>query len=388
MSQCCAPGAPSVARRSDGVLRVVEVRRPGLVEFHITASPHASRILPPAAQANEVYKRIRSLLEETGAQGVQERVFGQLACQTEVLKERVRQLTGAEWPVSYIEGGLDRRIGIAGVHLYAVAGPACAPVCLDDHRIGTQFLCGETQHVYLSLPVGLGVSGPDEDCARAMFHQARDALAQVGCCYTDVVRTWIYIADILGWYGRFNAVRTPFYEELALMGVPGKCRVPASTGIEGTPGTGAACCMDLLALHGRRGVLVAPLHNPMQNEAYAYGSAFARGMSVAYGGVETAYISGTASIDEEGRTVHAGDLEGQVRRTIENIRALIATRGFTLDDVALSNTFVKHGQDTGPVMEILAAEGGPFAEGILVAADVCRDDLLFEIDGLAVRVTK
>src|ERR1051326_5066388 len=54
------------------------------------------------------------------------------------------------------------------------------------------------------------------------------------------------------------------------------------------------------------------------NEAYDYGSAFSRGMRIDLGKFVILLISGTASIDDEGRTLYAGDLRKQVRRTFDN----------------------------------------------------------------------
>ena len=62
------------------------------------------------------------------------------------------------------------------------------------------------------------------------------------------------------------------------------------------------------------------------NEAYDYGSAFSRGMRIDLNGVTILLISGTASIDDEGRTVHVGDLRAQTRRTFDNISALLAPK--------------------------------------------------------------
>ena len=62
------------------------------------------------------------------------------------------------------------------------------------------------------------------------------------------------------------------------------------------------------------------------NEAYDYGSAFSRGMRIDLNGVTILLISGTASIDERGNTVHVGDFRAQQRRTYENITKLLAVR--------------------------------------------------------------
>ena len=60
------------------------------------------------------------------------------------------------------------------------------------------------------------------------------------------------------------------------------------------------------------------------NEAYDYGSAFSRGMRIDLNGLTILLISGTASIDEHGSTVHVGDFRAQLRRTYDNITDLLA----------------------------------------------------------------
>ena len=65
------------------------------------------------------------------------------------------------------------------------------------------------------------------------------------------------------------------------------------------------------------------------NEAYSYAkpSSFSRGMRVDLGGLAVLFISGTASIDEQGRSIHVGDFRAQVCRTFSNITALLGAEG-------------------------------------------------------------
>jgi len=371
---------------------VVDVRRPDLRELYVTASPSGG---PDAAErGRQVFGEIASILGRTGASGVQERIFVELSQADVVLAERQRALGLAgdqeAWPVTVIEGAPPGRGGLAGVQLYAVSGPQCRPLRHDGQVCGVAFEHADVEHLYLNSRRGqAGAMSRPEDAGCALT-QAADCLSAAGSTYPDVVRTWIYLADLLDWYDEFNVVRNGLYTEWGLMGEGATTQVPASTGIEGSPPDGNACSMDLLALTGpgRANLTITPLHNPLQNEAYSYGSAFARGLVVGFDGAETAYISGTASIDENGDSIHIGDLDKQVLRTIENIAALIGTRGFTLDDVAVATLFVKHGQDAVRVRELLSEHGGAMKHGVLVAADVCRHDLLFEIDGLAVRAVE
>ncbi len=71
------------------------------------------------------------------------------------------------------------------------------------------------------------------------------------------------------------------------------------------------------------------------NEAFCYAkpSSFSRGMRIDLGGVTILLISGTASIDEYGKSVHIGDFRAQMRRTLSNITGLLASEGCTWHDV-------------------------------------------------------
>ena len=390
MARCSVSGGASMARYRQGGLAAIEVSRAGLREHYVTCVPRDAVQQDAATQAREVYGRLAEWLQEHGAAGVQERIFGSLRAHEAVLAARETALGDAleagPWPAAWIEGAPPEREGLAGVHLYAVGGPQCTPLTDQGRLCGVAFDHAAARHVYLTgLPAPGGAAGPAEG-ARRMFAQANRLLQEAGCAYTDVVRTWIYLRDILDWYDEFNRVRSTAYAEWGLMGPRSVGWLPASTGIEGRPPAGAYAGMDLYALAGpgRGEMTVERVHNPLQNEADCYGSAFARGVAVGCGGIQTVYVSGTASIDEAGHSVHLGDVEGQVRRTLANIHALLATRGLGLADVAQATVFVKQAADAAQAASLLAEHGLAVADGVVVRADVCRPELLFEVDATAV----
>ena len=77
------------------------------------------------------------------------------------------------------------------------------------------------------------------------------------------------------------------------------------------------------------------------NEAYDYGSAFSRGMRIDLNGLSILLISGTASIDDAGRTVHVGDFRAQLRRTFDNITKLLAAEGATWHDIVRTTCYLR-----------------------------------------------
>src|SRR5262245_5380313 len=79
------------------------------------------------------------------------------------------------------------------------------------------------------------------------------------------------------------------------------------------------------------------------NEAYAYArpSSFSRGLRIDLNGLVILLISGTASIDENGKSVHIGDFRAQLRRTYHNISGLLAAEGATWHDIVRTTCYLR-----------------------------------------------
>ncbi len=125
------------------------------------------------------------------------------------------------------------------------------------------------------------------------------------------------------------------------------------------------------------------------NEAYDYGSAFSRGMRIDLNGLTILLISGTASIDGEGNTLHVGDFRAQTRRTFENITALLAAEGATWHDIVrttcylrdIERDYVAFNQERSVFYKEQQLDPLPASTGI--QAILCRPDLLIEIEAIA-----
>jgi enamine deaminase RidA (YjgF/YER057c/UK114 family) len=125
------------------------------------------------------------------------------------------------------------------------------------------------------------------------------------------------------------------------------------------------------------------------NEAYAYGSAFSRGMRIDLNGLTILLISGTASIDDEGNTVHVGDFRAQTRRTFDNITGLLAAEGATWKDIVRTTCYLRDierdykafNEERTAFYKEQDLEPLPASTGI--QAILCRPDLLIEIEAIA-----
>jgi enamine deaminase RidA (YjgF/YER057c/UK114 family) len=212
-----------------------------------------------------------------------------------------------------------------------------------------------------------------------MFEHAERLLRQAGMEFSDVVRTWIYLRHMERDYPQLNRARREFFAARSIR------PVPASTGIGGGPASQIHdLCLGLYAVKSARPIERTVMSSPTLNEAAEYGADFARGMKVVQSNDVTLLVSGTASIDEQGRTVHAGDLDGQVDRMLRNVGALLERQGATVDDVVSAITYLKHPSDTERLRHRLREAGFEGFPHALVGAQVCRPDLLCETEAIAV----
>jgi len=146
------------------------------------------------------------------------------------------------------------------------------------------------------------------------------------------------------------------------------------------------------AIAAARTIEKKAITNPrVLNEAYDYArpSSFSRGIRLDLGNFVILLISGTASIDETGATVHAGDFRAQCRRTFANITGLLETEGATWKDIVRTTCYLR---DIDRDYEAFNEERtrfyneqnlDPLPASTGIQAVLCRPDLLIEIEAIA-----
>ena len=127
------------------------------------------------------------------------------------------------------------------------------------------------------------------------------------------------------------------------------------------------------------------------NEAYDYDrpSSFSRGMRIDLNGLVVLLISGTASIDENGETVHVGDFRAQCRRMFHNITGLLESEGATWHDIVRTTFYLRDidrdyrefNEERTAYYQEQGLEPLPASTGI--QAKLCRPDLLVEGEAIA-----
>ena len=129
------------------------------------------------------------------------------------------------------------------------------------------------------------------------------------------------------------------------------------------------------------------------NEAYNYSprpSSFSRALCLDVGKYKVLLISGTASVDEKGKSAHQGDFRAQCWRTYRNISELLKAEEMTWHDVVRTTCYLRDmSRDYRDFNEIRTAFFSWLGLKVLPAstgiqATICREDLLIEIEAIAV----
>jgi enamine deaminase RidA (YjgF/YER057c/UK114 family) len=262
-----------------------------------------------------------------------------------------------------------------------------------------------------------GIGGRSGDRAArtaAAFAAAAAILKREGLGFAHLVRQWNFVEDITGRAGQgrrarqnyqiFNDIRAEAYGRAGL-----RKGFPAATGIGAAAG---GFVLEFVAASGTAAETSVPVSNPRQTDAHRYSSKvlvgaaaaggsrrrtpkFERARVVVAAGAATCYVSGTAAI--VGETVAGrGDAAAQACTTVLNIARLVAPANLRRAGVravglaprfTVVRTYVKRAADISAVARIVRA-AFPGAPALFVEADVCREDLLVEIEGAVDVVTE
>jgi len=244
----------------------------------------------------------------------------------------------------------------------------------------------ECQHLWLA---GLVDAAPGDERApgletAAILERFARQLSELGANLADhALRTWFYVQNVdLNYRAMVQARKEVF----ARHGLTAAAHYLASTGIEGR-GADARHLVRLDA-HGVSGLrpgqvrfLTAPAHLGPTN---LYGVTFERGTEVSWADRRHAIISGTASIEPGGRSLHVGDAVAQAARACDNLEALLADAAMVAGDIAQAIVYLRDGADHARIAAYVRGRY-PGVPCLFVRAPVCRPEWLVEVECLAIR---
>ncbi|MDR1644366.1 MAG: endoribonuclease L-PSP [Tannerellaceae bacterium] len=307
---------------------------------------------------------------------------------------------------SLLKDKVAARYGNSPALSYVSQPPLNAPLILEVHSITPDEIdhiaykrSGPHPYVLLENNDGrfLFAGGFQSDITRRTIRQqAREVFSQIGRLLEEerfpvrsIIRQWNYIEQITRIqdgnqnYQSFNNAREAFYGP-----EPWPGGYPAATGI-GTNLGGVLVDFDA-ALFTSPAAFATSINNPLQTAAHAYSESvlktahahratpkFERAKSLTFGSRRLVYISGTAAIRGE-ESPRDASLEQQLHLTMENIAQLTGAAR-----PVLLRVYLKEKAHYAPAQRLMDACALAVPVSYMYA-DVCRDELLIEIEGVAI----
>lgn len=259
-----------------------------------------------------------------------------------------------------------------------------------DHKItqgqygNVQYSCN--QHMLFGH-IQLPCSGPVDfrQLATQAYQEVYGCLQSMAC--THLLRTWNYFPGITNPAGHHTSRYSAFCSgrlQATQASSIGNRMYPAATVIGNQN--------DFLQVYFLAGNTPGvAVENPRQTSAYDYPATdapplFSRGVLKAWGRRIHFYVSGTASIVGH-ETQHVNDVGAQLNESISNVETLVVhandrhqTQLNAQDDLLYMKIYVRHGRDVPHIEKVLAARLPGTVPRILLRGDMCRDDLLVEIE--------
>jgi enamine deaminase RidA (YjgF/YER057c/UK114 family) len=361
----------------------VDIRRvqsSGVAEVYISAVP--LKPMPAKEQAQELFSAVCNAVKSNNAHIFQERVFGVASAMKIAADVRSKIFSGINdgvEPAFLVEEGTSNG-PLSGIQVHAICSETKPEIIEFNGN-----LCGRIMTLPGRTYLGLSsVSAPQyeqpADQAQVMLEKSEIILEKYGADFKSVARTWMWLGDVLSWYGDFNRVRNKFFTDRGIIGKDARQSMPASTGIGLGPANGGKCAMDLVAV-------LEPANSTeflhvagRQQCALEYGSAFSRASRAITPAGKTVFVSGTASINSAGQTTNIGDGPAQINETIENVRAVLKDMNCGDKDVVQVVAYCKTSEIEKMFNVVKNNLKWPW---VVAIGDVCRDDLLFEIEAAA-----
>jgi len=323
-------------------------------------------------------------LESENAHVLSQLVFGSCKYYDEHI-ETLNELSDSfSWPVTWLHGDGCSCDCLTSTQVTAVSGVDVNHIILDGVRVGSTYKDNYAEYCYLGNITTDDISVSNDLQALAAYDKMVTALDSVNMKFTDVIRMWNYLDNLLEWYDEFNVMRTAFFNKHNVFGGI----VPAGTGIGASNPVKAAYIGELLAvkpLNNNKEIEMSALPSPMQCPAIDYKSSFSRAIEIDLPSSRYISVSGTASIEPGGETVFLDDTASQIDLTMKVIAEILKSRDMTWSNTVKAIAYFKDIKEKPLFTEYLKKNNYPHLPVAIAHADICRDNLLFELELDAVK---
>ena len=321
-------------------------------------------------------RRLADELNEHSAAPLHLLIFGKCSASKTTLDTLQNKIGHADWPVTWVEGVACDGSPVAGIQVHAFSGTVDR-ITFGGRVVGSVFTEGGARQCLVGSLTATDQTLSRSEQTRHTLEDLQTILVQAGFDLSDLVRTWFFLENILSWYDEFNQARTAIYSGLKFR----SSSLPASTGVAAKNPANTALSLAAWAFRPlSKNVRAQEVASPLQCPAPTYGSSFSRAMEIPTNTGRRLLISGTASIAPGGKTVWAGDVRKQVDLTMDVVEAMLNSRGFTFADLTRAAAYFRNPTDAGAFAEWLTANHLSAMPVTSVQCDVCRNDLLFELE--------
>jgi len=360
----------------ESVMDIHTLVRPGLTELFVTATSQNGN---PYGVFSDALKTING----NDATVVSQHVFAPIGSENSGTKALADVAGDCRWPVTWIDSGHKKGWHLAGTQFYAVIGTDVEPVEHDGRVVANVLEDSDARYCHLGDMRASDTSETRSDQTQRTFDLMETVLDKAGMDFSNIIRTWIYLDELLDWYDPFNVVRTNFFKERGVF----DRLVPASTGISGANPYGAAMMASALGVAPKSDEFsVAAVDSPLQCPAPAYGSSFSRGVEFGTPDCRRLSISGTASIEPGGATAYLDDIDAQIKLTFEVVKAILDSREMDWGNVSKAMAYLKDASYLTALNEYCTSNSVEMIPFVITENHVCRHDLLFEMELDAVAV--
>ena len=280
---------------------------------------------------------------------------------------------------------------LIGTELYRLLAPKVSVVGqtpLDCSKVSVLICTSKyaSRYVFNSYRLTTGES----ECCDAyqqtmiLFNKYIESIEGTGMTLErNCMRTWIYVRDIdINYSGVVNARNDVFKEHQ----LTADTHFIASTGIGGESTLpNSLISIDFLSVKDIDEDDVQYLKAvDFLNPTHEYGVAFERGTRLKLEDTDMCYISGTASIDNNGHILHCGNVLKQAERLLLNIQALLKDGESDLSNVDFFVAYLRDISDYSIIYELMKSRF-PNIPTIIVEGRVCRPGWLVEMECIALK---
>lgn len=340
---------------------------------------------------NELIEQYSGLLDEIieiGLTPVYERIFGdntQTGALYKVKQEKFKNI----YPTGFVNYETISGAPLSSIFVYAVKinnEDTVSVSSISDKAVKLRIK--DVEHFYF---LGNEKKSVEEDPFEGVFMYLDKCLRTNSLSSDSIVRTWFYVRSIEEYYPKFNEERRHFFDRNNITYSNQASNLPSSTCIGALVSENELIHSDMYCLRQTKNTFkVGRMYNQNQNEAngttYKFQPTFARATEIIGPEHIEIQVSGTASINDKGESIHLNNPYDQIQTTIKHVEHLLGQHSMKFEDLIQSTCFFKNKDYYDDFVKVLKDMKIPMFSSTFVVGDVCRDELLFELDGIALKI--